>query len=187
MYVGGGSLVSLLGVWKAHGIDQIDAGGVGGGSRPVRGCGRSVLLVCDSVTAYYDAPSGSRVWAFCRGASRLTTTKSRSDATSSTGCCPAACARLWAMQRGAPLRRHGLRSGCLVAPAAGAAELRPRPAWHRGARSPVRTTSPSLRYLRWSRFDVEAICCWAPRVVAPPATSSARTQPSARSFATCSS
>ncbi len=56
IYVGGGSLVSLLGVWKAHGIDAIvkEAWETG-----VVLCGLSAGALCwfaDSVTAYYGAP-----------------------------------------------------------------------------------------------------------------------------------
>ena len=56
IYVGGGSLVSLLGVWRAHGLDRIlhDAWQQG-----VVLCGLSAGAMCwfsDAITAYYGAP-----------------------------------------------------------------------------------------------------------------------------------
>lgn len=69
IYVGGGSLVSLLGVWKAHGIDEIlrEAWEAG-----VVLCGLSAGALCwftDSITSYYDAPEhveaiGLLPWSF---------------------------------------------------------------------------------------------------------------------------
>lgn len=69
IYVGGGSLVSLLGVWKAHGIDQIMREAWEAG---VVLCGLSAGALCwfsDSITAYYDAPErvegmGFLPWSF---------------------------------------------------------------------------------------------------------------------------
>lgn len=50
IYVGGGSTVSLLAVWQAHGLDAVlreawEAGRLGSGSRAVRGQRRSAVLV----------------------------------------------------------------------------------------------------------------------------------------------
>ena len=69
IYVGGGSLISLLGVWRAHGIDEIlrEAWEAG-----VVLCGLSAGALCwftDSVTAYYGAPErvegmGFLPWSF---------------------------------------------------------------------------------------------------------------------------
>ena len=69
IYVGGGSLVSLLGVWKAHGIDRILREAW---ERGVILCGLSAGALCwftDSVTAYYGAPErveglGFLPWSF---------------------------------------------------------------------------------------------------------------------------
>ena len=69
IYVGGGSLVSLLGVWKAHGIDEIMREAWESG---VVLCGLSAGALCwfaDSVTAYYGAPErvegmGLLPWSF---------------------------------------------------------------------------------------------------------------------------
>ena len=69
IYVGGGSLISLLGVWKAHGIDLIMREAWEAG---VVLCGLSAGALCwfsDSVTAYYDAPErvegmGLLPWSF---------------------------------------------------------------------------------------------------------------------------
>lgn len=69
IYVGGGSLVSLLGVWKAHGIGDILREAWEDG---VVLCGLSAGALCwftDSVTAYYDAPErvegmGFLPWSF---------------------------------------------------------------------------------------------------------------------------
>ena len=46
IYVGGGSVVSLLGVWRAHGIDADPARSLGGRHHPLRPLGRVALLVC---------------------------------------------------------------------------------------------------------------------------------------------
>ncbi|MGI9019906.1 MAG: Type 1 glutamine amidotransferase-like domain-containing protein [Solirubrobacterales bacterium] len=69
IYVGGGSLVSLLGVWRAHGIDVIlrDAW-----ARGVVLCGLSAGALCwfdRALTAYYGAPEpiggmGFLPWSF---------------------------------------------------------------------------------------------------------------------------
>jgi len=69
IYVGGGSLVSLLGVWRAHGIDQIlrDAW-----ERGIVLCGPSAGALCwfsDAITAYYSGPErvdgmGFLPWSF---------------------------------------------------------------------------------------------------------------------------
>ncbi|MDQ3728485.1 MAG: Type 1 glutamine amidotransferase-like domain-containing protein, partial [Actinomycetota bacterium] len=69
IYVGGGSLVSLIGVWKAHGIDEIMREAWEAG---VVLCGLSAGALCwfeDSVTAYYEAPErvdgmGFLPWSF---------------------------------------------------------------------------------------------------------------------------
>jgi dipeptidase E len=69
IYVGGGSLVSLLGVWKAHGIDSIMREAWEAG---VVLCGLSAGALCwftDSLTAYYGAPErvdgmGLLPWSF---------------------------------------------------------------------------------------------------------------------------
>ena len=69
IYVGGGSLVSLLGVWRAHGIDDIlrEAWQAG-----IVLCGLSAGALCwfaDALTAYYGAPErvaglGLLPWSF---------------------------------------------------------------------------------------------------------------------------
>jgi len=69
IYVGGGSLISLIGVWKAHGIDEIMREAWEAG---VVLCGLSAGALCwftDSVTAYYEAPErfdgmGFLPWSF---------------------------------------------------------------------------------------------------------------------------
>ena len=69
VYVGGGSLVSLLGVWQAHGIDRVMREAWEAG---VVLCGLSAGALCwfsDSITAYYDAPErveamGLLPWSF---------------------------------------------------------------------------------------------------------------------------
>lgn len=69
IYVGGGSLLSLLGVWKAHGIDSILREAWEQGTIL---CGLSAGALCwftDSVTAYYGEPErvdalGFLPWSF---------------------------------------------------------------------------------------------------------------------------
>lgn len=69
IYVGGGSLLSLLGVWRAHGIDEILREAW---QRGIVLCGLSAGALCwfsDAVTAYYGAPErvpgmGFLPWSF---------------------------------------------------------------------------------------------------------------------------
>lgn len=69
IYVGGGSLLSLIGVWRAHGIDLILREAWEHGTVL---CGPSAGALCwftDSVTAYYGAPEraeglGLLPWSF---------------------------------------------------------------------------------------------------------------------------
>ena len=56
IYVGGGSLLSLLGVWRAHGIDDVLREAW---HRGIVLCGLSAGALCwftDAITAYYGAP-----------------------------------------------------------------------------------------------------------------------------------
>jgi dipeptidase E len=69
IYVGGGSLLSLLGVWRAHGIDRILREAW---ERGIVLCGLSAGALCwfgDAITAYYGAPErvaglGFLPWSF---------------------------------------------------------------------------------------------------------------------------
>lgn len=64
IYVGGGSLVSLLGVWQAHGVDQVLREAWG---RGVVLCGLSAGALCwftDAVTAYHGAPERAQGMGF---------------------------------------------------------------------------------------------------------------------------
>lgn len=69
IYVGGGSLVSLLGVWRAHGIDEVLREAW---QRGIVLCGLSAGALCwfsDAITAYYGAPErvggmGFLPWSF---------------------------------------------------------------------------------------------------------------------------
>ena len=91
IYVGGGSLVSLLGVWQGHGIDAIlrDAWRKG-----IVLCGLSAGALCwfdRALTAYYGPPERIQGLGILPGASPRTTTPSQSGATSSTAGSTAGC------------------------------------------------------------------------------------------------
>jgi len=69
IYVGGGSLISLLGVWRAHGLDEILREAW---ERGIVLCGLSAGALCwfkDAITAYYGGPErvngmGFLPWSF---------------------------------------------------------------------------------------------------------------------------
>ncbi len=92
IYVGGGSVVSLLGVWRAHGIDEIlrEAWEAG-----VILCGLSAGSLCwfaEAVTGFHGAPKRLRGWGCCRSATASTTSRSPSAASPTTSSCARACA-----------------------------------------------------------------------------------------------
>ena len=60
IYVGGGSLVSLLGVWRGTRDRPDPARGVGARDRPLRAERRRALLVLEALTAYYGSPERGR-------------------------------------------------------------------------------------------------------------------------------
>ena len=95
VYVGGGNVVSMLGAWRAHGLDAVLRRGVAQGRRAVRAVGRLAVLVrrgADGVPRR--AAPGARPRAAARTPTACTTTTSRSaarstTASSATGCAPA--------------------------------------------------------------------------------------------------
>ena len=86
VYVGGGSVISLLGTWRAHGLDVTLRRAW---ERGVVMCGLSAGSLCwfaEAVSAFHGPPSGSTGSACCRTATACTSTPSRS-ATSPTATC----------------------------------------------------------------------------------------------------
>ena len=94
IYVGGGSVLSLLGTWRAHGIDTILAEGLARRRDPLRAQRRIALLVLAGRHLLPrrgpDRFAGS---ACCRGATASTTAPARAGARPTTSCCSAGCAR----------------------------------------------------------------------------------------------
>ena len=92
IYVGGGSVVSLLGAWRAHGLDRVLQQRVAARRRAVRPVGRLAVLVRgggDRVPRRADAScAGSGC---CRTPTASTTTASRSGARSTAASSATAC------------------------------------------------------------------------------------------------
>jgi dipeptidase E len=93
IYVGGGSVVSLLGVWRAHGLDEV-----------LRACWQRGTVLCglnagslcwfsEAITAFHAAPSASRASGCCHGRTACTTTASRAGGPSTSRASSTACAR----------------------------------------------------------------------------------------------
>ncbi len=139
IYVGGGSLVSLLGVWKAHGIDQIMREAWEAG---VVLCGLSAGALCwfsDSITAYYDAPErvegmGFLPWSFTAHYDSEPERRDEFHRLLCGGMRPG-----YAADDGAALHFRGTELHKVVSsrPAAGAAELRCGPLGIEERRLPV--------------------------------------------------
>ena len=95
IYVGGGSVVSLLGVWRAHGIDEILREAWEAGVDPLRPLGRLAVLVRRGGDRLpRRSRAASRASACCRSATASTTSPARAaasptTASSATGCAPA--------------------------------------------------------------------------------------------------
>ena len=73
IYVGGGSVVSLLGVWRAHGIDEILREAWESG---IVLCGLSAGSLCwfaEAVTGFHGSPQRVEGWGCCRSATASTT------------------------------------------------------------------------------------------------------------------
>ena len=79
--MGGGSVLSLLGVWRAHGIDEVLREAYGGGRGAVRGQRRLAVLVAGGRDRLpRDGAARTRGSASCPGATRCTTTPSAAAA-----------------------------------------------------------------------------------------------------------
>ncbi len=92
IYVGGGSVVSLLGVWRAHGLDRILREAWEAGSRPLRTLRRLALLVRRGPSAASTARrGGSRGWDCFPSATRSTTSPGPTTASPTTDCCRKGC------------------------------------------------------------------------------------------------
>ena len=119
IYVGGGSLVSLMGTWRAHGIDVAlhEAWRAG-----VVLCGGSAGSLCwfsHAVSALSRGPArGSRAWASCRGATPCTTRDEpgRRDGVPRRGRRRDAARLRRRRRRGAALRRHRAGRGGVLPP-----------------------------------------------------------------------
>jgi hypothetical protein len=59
IYVGGGSVVSLLGAWRAHGIDDPPRS-LGSGDRSLRALAGSLCWFAEAVTGFHTAPRNGR-------------------------------------------------------------------------------------------------------------------------------
>ena len=156
IYVGGGSVVSLLGVWRAHGIDAILREAWEAGRRPLRPLGRLALLVRrggDRLPRRAAAGRGPRpaavqqlrpLRARLRAARRLPPLPARGDAR-----------RLRGRGRRRPaLRRHRAEPGRRLAAARRAATGSTSPAsgWSRcGSRPPTSATRGARRPRRCRR------------------------------------
>ena len=92
IYVGGGSVISLLGAWRAHGIDEILREAWLSG---VVLCGLSAGSLCwfaEAVTAFHGRPQRVDGLGSCRSPTASTTTASRSGAWSTTASSATGCA-----------------------------------------------------------------------------------------------
>ena len=86
IYVGGGSVVSLLGVWRAHGLDAVAGRGLAARHRAVRPERRLAVLVRRGGHRLpRRAHARARGWACCRTPTACTTTASRRAARSTAG------------------------------------------------------------------------------------------------------
>ena len=93
IYVGGGSVISLLGAWRAHGIDLILREAW---ERGVVLCGLSAGSLCwfaEAVTAFHGPPQPvDRARACCPGATASTSMRSPRAASATGACSPRGCA-----------------------------------------------------------------------------------------------
>jgi len=92
IYVGGGSVISLLGVWRAHGIDAIlreawEAGVVMAGLSA-----GSLCWFAEAMSGYHGESRPVRGMGSCRAPTPSTTTRSRAAGRRSTPRCWRACA-----------------------------------------------------------------------------------------------
>jgi dipeptidase E len=60
IYVGGGSVISLLGAWEAHGLGQVMAEAWAGGTILCGGSAGSLCWFSEAVTAFHGAPQSVR-------------------------------------------------------------------------------------------------------------------------------
>jgi dipeptidase E len=84
IYVGGGSLISLMGVWRAHGLDEVLR------ECWLRGvvlCGLSAGSLCwfsEAVTAFHGPPQRVKGLGYCHTPTACTTAANRHGATATT-------------------------------------------------------------------------------------------------------
>ena len=121
IYVGGGSVISLLGAWRAHGIDVILREAW---ERGVVLCGLSAGSLCwfaEAVTAFHGPPQpvtglGPAALEQLRPLRR----RARSAAPATGACWPRACGRGYAAEDGSALHFEGERLARVVASRPGA-------------------------------------------------------------------
>ncbi len=156
IYVGGGSLLSLLGVWRAHGIDEIlrEAWEAG-----VVLCGLSAGSLCwfaEAVSGYHGEVNRVEGLGLLSHSATRSTTPTATGGRPSTSTCSTACRSGYAAEDGAALRFVGDELVEVVAsrPEARAYRLERRGAL-RGARRGSRPASSApvsaRRWCRWRR------------------------------------